>query len=344
MIEIHTPSPSLSVEWDAYVAGKKNATIHHLSAWTTIAERAYDLRVRLLVARDAAGAPVRGVLPLVTVPRPLGRYLTTGLFGAYGPILADHEIARRELLHVARRSVEDEGASYLHLKSFGEGPTPDGFRRYDLWVTAFLGLEGGSDRLWRSFTARIRTAVRQANRHQLELRSGRDQLDAFYEVLAENMHRKGAPIYGRRFMSMLLDTLGPRADIVTLWHDGTPISGALTIAYNDVMYVPFASSRVAYFRMRPNNLLYWRIIERACDAGLRVLDFGTSLSGTTALGFKLGWGAVTQPVPSYVYARTNEPPALTADSAGARAGVALLKKLPRTVADMIGPSISRLIV
>jgi FemAB-related protein (PEP-CTERM system-associated) len=315
-----------------------------VSAWSTIAERVYDLRVRLLVARSEPWAPIRGVLPLMSVPRPLGRYLTTGLFGAYGPVLADDDDVRAELLAMAQRSVGDDGASYLHLKSLGEGPTPAGFQRYDCWVTALLSLEGGPERLWRSFGARIRTAVRQAVKNQLELRTGRDQLDAFYEVLAENMHRKGAPIYGRRFMAALLDQLGSRAEIVTLWSGRTPISGALTIAYGDVMYVPFASSRVAYFPLRPNNLLYWRVIERACEAGLRVLDFGTSLVGTTALGFKLGWGAVTYPAPSYVYARTNDPPALTADSAGARAGVALWKKLPRPVADMFGPSNSRLIV
>ena len=308
MIEILTPSAAVAAEWDAYVSAKKNATVHHLSAWTTIAERVYDLRARLLVARDGPGGPVRGVLPLVSVPRPLGRYLTTGLFGAYGPILADDDAVQRELLRVAQRTVGDDGAGYLHIKSLGEGPTPEGFQRYDLWVTAFLSLEGGPDRLWRGFAGRIRTAVRHALRSQLELRSGRDQLEAFYEVLAENMHRKGAPIYGRDFMAALLDMLGPRADVVTLWSGNTPVSGALTLAYGDVMYVPFVSSVAAYFPMRPNNLLYWRIMERACDAGLRVLDFGTSLIGATTLDFKLSWGAVTHPVPSYVYARTSDAP------------------------------------
>jgi len=344
MIEIVTPSASTAAEWDAYVSTQKNATVHHLSAWTTIAERVYDLRARLLVARDAPGAPVRGVLPLVTVPRPLGRYLTTGLFGAYGPILADDDVARHELLAAAKRCVGEDGASYLHLKSLGDGPTPEGFDRYDLWVTAFLSLEGGPDSLWRRIPGTIRTAVRHGLRSELELRTGRDQLEPFYEVLAENMHRKGAPIYGLRFMSALLDALGPRADVMTLWSGRTAISGALTIAYGDVMYVPFASSLAAYFPLRPNNLLYWRIMERACDAGLRVFDFGTSLIGTTTLGFKLGWGAVVHPAPSYVYARTSDPPTLTADSPSARAGVALLKTLPRMVTDLIGPSISRLIV
>ena len=344
MIEIQSPSSSIAAEWDAYVATRENATLHHLSAWSTIAERAYDLRTRLLVARAAPDAPVRGVLPLVTVPRPLGRYLTTGLFGAYGPVLADDAVIARELLTVAQRTVEEDGASYLHLKSLGEGPTPDGFQRYDHWVTAFLSLDGGAERVWHRFTGRIRTAVRVALRHELELRTGRDQLEPFYEVLAENMHRKGAPIYGRPFMASLLDVLGPRADVMTLWSGRTPISGALTIAYGNVMYVPFVSSVAAYFPLRPNNLLYWRIIERACSAGLGVLDFGTSLVGTSTLRFKLGWGAVIHPAPSYVYARTSEPPTLTPDSASVRAGVALLKKLPRAVADLIGPSISRLIV
>jgi FemAB-related protein (PEP-CTERM system-associated) len=335
-------SPELCTEWDAYVATKPNATAHHLSAWMTIAERAYHLRARLVVARDDGA--IRGILPLVSVPRPLGHYLTTGLFGAYGPVLADHPEIADELLAAARRITDTDDARYLHVKALGEGSTPRGFTRRDLWVTAKLPLDGGPGRVWSSFRCSIRAAVRQALRAGLTMRTGHDQLDAFYDVLAENMHRKGSPIYGRRFMSALLEAFGARAPVVTLWRDGMPISGAITLAHGGVAYVPFASSRAAYFRLRPNNLLYWRIIERACEAGLGVLDFGTSLRGASCLAFKLGWGAVTEPVPSYLYVRSRAAPAIAPDSRAVGAGVALWKILPRPVADVLGPEICRVMV
>ena len=42
---------------------------------------------------------------------------------------------------------------------------------------------------------------------ELELREGRSQLPHFYDVLAQNYHRKGTPIYGDAVMRALLDEL-----------------------------------------------------------------------------------------------------------------------------------------
>jgi CelD/BcsL family acetyltransferase involved in cellulose biosynthesis len=131
-------------------------------------------------------------------------------------------------------------------------------------------------------------------------------------------------------------------DIVTLWVDGRPISGAMTLAHRDVMYVPFASSRAAYFPLRPNNLLYHRLIERACAAGLSTFDFGSSIRGASTFAFKTGWGAQPVPVISYVYTRAQKKPRLDAGAPSIQAGVRLWQRLPRTLADAAGPWICRL--
>jgi lipid II:glycine glycyltransferase (peptidoglycan interpeptide bridge formation enzyme) len=172
-----------------------------------------------------------------------------------------------------------------------------------VWTTAILPLAGGADAVWRGFRSSIRAAVRQARRFGLTCRSGQGELAGFYDVLAENMRRKGAPIYGRRFLAGVLEQFGASAGVVTVWLDGRVIAGALTLTHGDVAYVPFASARPASFPKRPNNLLYWHVIERACAAGLAWLDFGTSLKGASTLAFKLGWGARLVPTPSFLHGR-----------------------------------------
>jgi FemAB-related protein (PEP-CTERM system-associated) len=341
MIEEH--APAVLPAWDSFVARCPDATCHQLSGWSQVATRAYGLRARLLISRESSEGPVRGVLPLFVVPRPFHHYVTTGVFGAYGKVLADGP-ATSELLDAARAFTDREGAQYLHVKGLGDGPAPCGFARQDLWVRALLPLRGGADAVWSRFKSSMRAAIRQGRAAGLELREGHGELEAFHDVLADNMHRLGSPIYGLRFFRAALDAFGDRVNVFTLRKEGVPISGALTIAFNGVMNVPFASSRKAFFPMRPNNLLYWSIIERACALGLETLDFGSSMRNSSALAFKLGWRAVTEPVASYVYAHDGGTPDLGPGAAGLQAGVELWKRLPGPVADALGPMVARFMV
>jgi FemAB-related protein (PEP-CTERM system-associated) len=329
--------------WDAYVDAHPAATCYHLSGWAEVA-RAYRLSTRMLAAREGAGGPLRGVLPLFVIPRPFRRYVTNGIFGAYGAVLADDDAILAALVDEAKRFTTVERARYLHLKWLGDEARPPGLTRRDVWQTAVLALDGGSSAVWGRFKSSIRAAIRQAQRARLELRAGDAELPAFYDVLAANMRRKGAPIYGLEFMKAMLDAFDGQAEVLTLWHEGRPISGAMTLAYRGVLYVPFASSRAETFRLRPNNLLYWSAIERACELGLHTLDFGTSLIGQSTFAFKLHWGATPRAVPSYLYTPHGRQPRIDAGGAGVRMGVRLWQRLPRGFADALGPWVSRFMV
>lgn len=341
---IHQLGPGEAAEYDAYVEGRADATCHHLRGWSAVAEHSYGIRSVLLGARDDARR-LSGVLPLFVVKRPFGKYVTSGLFGAYGPILADAPETAGALLEAAARFADREGAEHLHLKVLGEVTPPPTFRRQDLWVIAELPLPGDPGALFRSIGTAMRTKVRKAQRSGLEIARGHAELDAFYDVLAENMHRKGSPIYGVEFMREILRAFGPKADVVTLRLGGRAVSGALTVEHGGTVYVPFASSRPWAFKLKPNNLLWWEIMSHASAEGARRLDFGTSLRGSSALEFKLGWGAQTRPVSSLVHARSgSERVSLMPSRRTMDAVTNLWRHMPRPFADWLGPQVSAFIV
>jgi FemAB-related protein (PEP-CTERM system-associated) len=348
------PEPGLGVDvaladdaaaWDAYVEGQPGATIHHLFAWKTVAEQAYSLRAPFLVARDASrgpGAPIRGVLPLIHVPRPFTAYLTSGLFGSYGPLLADDERHARALVSAATRRVDAGEARSLHLKLLGDLPAGVPPVRQDVWVTARLDLGPDEKTLLARLPRRQRWAVRHAVGTPLEVSRGANDFDGFYEVLFQNMRRKGAPIYGRRFFLAALRALGSRADVITLKHRGRVVSGAFIAFHHGVMYVPFSSSLPDYFKLRVNDILYWEVIRRAREQGCGTLDFGSSLLGSSVLAFKLKWGARVEPIGSYVYAAGNAKPKL--DPRGSRVAAVVVRawaRLPAAVARVLGPRLCR---
>jgi FemAB-related protein (PEP-CTERM system-associated) len=327
--------------WDAYVDGHPRANCYHLRAWKTAAATAYGIEAPFLLARECPDGPVRGVLPLFVIRgAPASAYLTTGLFGAYGPVLADGE-AGEALMGEALRRARALNARFVVVKAVGAEPHARGFDPVDRWVVARLPLATDPDVLWRGFRDKTRNAIRKGQRSGLEVREGHSELDGFYDVLAENMHRKGAPIYGRSLFRELVRELGEQAQIVTLADGGRTISGALVIRFGGVATVPFASSRPSSFHLNPNNLLYWEIISRACRAGMHTLDFGRSLRGSSGLKFKLGWGARTEAQPMYVHALRGAPPRFDVSARSVRVLVQLWRSLPRRFADALGPQVCR---
>ena len=188
----------------------------------------------------------------------------------------------------------------------------------------------------------MRTKVRYAQRGGLQKATGADQLEGFYDVLGENMRRRGSPMYGRPFMQRLLEALGPNATVLTLSHEGQVVSGTFLAWFNGVLYMPFASSRPSVFKLRANYLLYWEVICLGIEKRLRALDFGTSPKSSPGLEFKGAWRPVFQPVTSALYARDGKVPAIeVADSPFAQTAIKLWSKLPRSFVEAIGPSICK---
>ena len=328
-------------EWDAYVSQKEGANCYHLHAWRTAGERGYGLRAPYLVARARPRGEILGVLPLFFIRRaPLRGYATTGLFGSYGPLLAeDGEIAGL-LLREACRRARDAGLASFHFKALGPGPAAGGFVEVGGWVVATLALWPDAGAAWAGIRGKERNLVRKARENGLDVRrGGAEGVPAFYDVLAENMHHKGAPIYGLRFVEELVRAFGPDAEVVAVHRQNRCVAGAVTLTFKETMTIPFLSSRPDALPLRPNVLLVWDLIARACGAGRRVLDFGTSLLGSTSLDFKLHWGARTVPRSILVYPLRGRPPAIDVGAPMVRAGVALWQRLPRAWADALGPGV-----
>jgi len=356
-VSIERLKPEQHEEWDAFVNAHPLSTAFHLSAWNRIAKKVYGIANTIVVSRDASGK-IRGGTPVFFAKRPGSWYVTSGIFGSYGPILVrDGEDSReglRETLDGAVAYAQENRAKFMHLKGL-EGPKGKNdfqhprFERQDIWVTAFMEIGGTSDDLWKSLPGPMRTKVRKAEKSELSIRWGAEEkdLNEFYEVLADNMHRKGSPIYGKEFMEEILREFsapGSEASVLTLHLGEEVVSGAIVVRHAGVVYVPFVSSRAKFFPLRPNNLLYWEIIKDGNRRGNSWLDFGTSIRGASTLQFKESWGAKTYPVVSYVYSESGEKIRLDAGAKSVQLGVEIWKKLPRGVVDRLGPKLAKLMV
>jgi FemAB-related protein (PEP-CTERM system-associated) len=343
------------LDWDNYVQKHPDSTVYHHRAWESVAQRAYGLKTHFLIARENTGdnqsrqnhAPVHGILPLFRKQHGfIQPHLTNGLFGAYAPVLSDFPEAHEALLKRARRILEERRLPYLCLKTLSEsepeenGRPPD-FKKMDEWVIATLPIQKTPEENWNNLRNKIRNCVRKAERSGLKVRVGKDCLREFYDVVADNMHSKGAPAYGFPFISEVAQSFGNDAEVITLWLEDQIIAGALLLFHKKTAYIPFASSRPNTLHMSPNNLLYWQIIHQSCLRGMNLLDFGRSQKDSGSLQFKLGWGAEIAPQPFLIYSRNGVEPSFESKRGQADFVVHTLQRLPRGIADRIGPVICR---
>lgn len=90
------------------------------------------------------------------------RTLTSGLFGAYGPVLAEDEPTARALLEAARRVALRCRARYLVIKGAGEEPAGAPCGRLDQWAIATLPLQADPEMMWAGLRGKVRNSVRKA--------------------------------------------------------------------------------------------------------------------------------------------------------------------------------------
>ncbi len=335
-------------EWNQFVTFHPQSTCYHHGAWRRVAQRVYGLSTHYLVARSKPNLPIQGIFPLFQLTG-LGvcSHLSNGLFGAYAAPLANDKTIQNSLISHAKELLRSTKRAYLLIKTLDdqnplELSALNEFRKFSNWVIAKLELPSHPDILWKQLKDKVRNSIRKAQSYRLELRTGVQEIPHFYDVLADNLHQKGAPIYGLMFIEELARAFGESAEVLTLWHDNKVISGALILTYQDTTYVPFASSRPTSFFMCPNNLLYWEIIRLSCQRGMKYLDFGRSRKDSTQLAFKRSWGATEISQPCYLYSFNHETfNYFEEENANISSWVKHWKHLPRFITDPIGPIICK---
>ena len=48
-------------------------------------------------------------------------------------------------------------------------------------------------------------------------------------------------------------------------------------------------------QLKGNDFMYWELMRRCCERGVKVFDYGRSKQGTGSYSFKKNWGFEPQP-------------------------------------------------
>jgi len=231
-------------------------------------------------------------------------YRLKGLFGSTllttSPYLTDTPFAgfdNRKLMEYAeacRELCERENADYLLIKTrqpgFAEILRP-GYKNSEAFVTTILDLRGGEEPVWKErVEAKTRNQVRKGYKSEPVTRFGKHELlNDFFRVIAITQTRLGTPVHSVRYFSNIIGH-HPEAHLAVVYISDRPVSAALLLVRDAVLYHPYAGTLDEVKPESVNNVLYWEIIKFGMGKGCGAFDMGRSFKGSGNARFKNSWG------------------------------------------------------
>ena len=341
-IKVKLLSPEHAARWDAFVRACPQATFFHLSAWQEIVRTVFRHRTYFLfVERDGQ---IIAVLPLAEVKsRLFGHALTSLPFCVYGGIAAAADAGEEALalLEAEADSLARQlGVQHLEYRNL-QARHAD-WPRQELYVTFRKAILPEPEANMLAIPRKQRAMVRKNIKNELVSHIDPD-VDRFFALYADNVLRHGTPALPKKFFQRLKEAFGDDCEVLTVTDPGgRTLSSVLSFYFRDEVLPYYAGDDLAARDLAANDFKYWELMRRACERGCKVFDYGRSKIGTGPYSFKKNWGFEPQSL-SYEYRlyKRDSVPQNNPMNPKYRAFIALWKRLPLGVANVIGPHIVR---
>lgn len=327
--------------WDDYVYQHPQASPFHLIAWKRAIQRAFGFEPRYLVAEQ--GGSICGVLPLFRVRNPLmGSVLLSTPFAVYGGVCASDEASANALRRAACEMAQEEDVQYLELRERSSSGNPDCHIK-QLYVAFDQELPRGPEQLLQGFPRDTRYMIRKAQKNGLAAVTDNAQLDSFYEIYAHSVHNLGTPVFGKHFFQIIVEEFQQQSEITVVWQKSWAVAAVLSFCFRDWILPYYGGSLLEARSLAANNFMYWEVMKRGVERGLRYFDFGRSKVGTGAYAFKTQWNMREHALPYEFYlVRRKTMPNYSPANPRFQLAVSLWKAIPFSLTKRVGPLLVRL--
>ena len=322
--------------WDAYVFAHPDATFFHRAGWQAVIRQAFGHRTHFLLAERAGD--IVGVLPLAEIKsRVFGHSLGSLPFCAYGGIVADGDDARRALDSAAQSLATRLKVGALEYRNqtvqHPEWPTKSLYVTFKR--TILPEVEANMNAIPRKQRAMVRKGIKAGLTGEID----RDT-ERFFQAYSASVHRLGTPVFSRKFFRLLKAEFGDDCEVLSIVREGELIASVMSFYFRDEVLPYYGGGTDAARAVAGNDFMYWDLMRRACERGLKVFDFGRSKHGTGSFDFKKNWGFEATPLYyEYFLVGDRSMPDINPLNPKYRLFIRLWKKLPLSLANIVGPHI-----
>lgn len=335
-VTVRTLDDSDCARWDAYVMAHPAASFYHRVGWKRVIEAAFGHRTYFLLAEREGH--VVGILPLAEIKsRLFGHTLGSLPFCVVGGIVADNAAATRALDEAARALAMQLKVGALEYRNTVAHHTD--WPTKDLYVTFKKAIDPEIEANLNAIPRKQRAMVRKGIKAGLTGEIDHDT-NRFFEAYSSSVHRLGTPVFSRQFFRLLKAEFGDDCEILTIVHNGQTVASVMSFYFRDEVQPYYGGGTDAARVLAGNDFMYWELMRRACERGLKVFDFGRSKRGTGSFDFKKNWGFEPTPLYyEYFLVRNTQMPDNNPLNPKYQLFIKAWKKLPLAVANVLGPHI-----
>lgn len=342
-IEIRELTIKAAPAWDAFVQATPSATFFHLSGWAGVIEKSFGHATHYAYA-EQDGAIV-GVLPLARMKTKLfGDVLASTPFCVYGGPVAVNAEALAALTQYAIELRGKLGAPVLEFRRIDT--VDDGFQgRPPLYFTFRKPIVITGDVVKdqeKNIPRKQRAEVRKGFKKGLTSVSNSD-IATLHRVYAESVRNLGSPVFPKKYFQALADAFPGAHDVTTVLHEGRAVASVLNFHFREEVLPYYGGGTREARGLAANEVMYFEVMRRAgTERGATLFDFGRSKIDTGAFAFKKNFGfEATELHYCYRLADGAKVPDNNPNNPKYKAVIALWKRLPVPVANILGPPLVR---
>lgn len=342
LVDLAEPGEVLRLE--SFVAAHPEGTPFHRPAWLAAVARGTGNRAAVLVLER--GGELVGYLPLSEIHSPIfGRLLASTGFAVDGGLLLAEGVDPAPLFAAVEELALRRSCPSVELRG---GVLPETRGGWSIKRESHCGfvrpLAADDEAELLAIPRKQRAEVRRSLSFDLAVTIGRSRSDrdAHYAVYSESVRNLGTPVFPRALFEAVMDGFGEDADILTVWSGGKPVSSVLSLYHNGTVMPYWGGGTWEARSLRANDRMYYELMLHARRRGCVAYDFGRSKTGSGAYDFKRNWGFEPEPLSYGVWTAPGaEKRDADPTSATHSRSIAIWRRLPLPVANIVGPFIAR---
>ena len=282
-------------EWDNYVLSHSEGTPFHLSYWLKTIYETYKFEPLLFVQKDRNNQ-ITGLIPSFYIKSFLiGNRIVSIPFSDYGGPLFDDCEKINDSLGMLIEKFKNK-VKYFEFRS--SLPKNNGNNCYNYYKRHILELSKDPADVKKKINKRtIQYSIRKAIKSGVEIEENNtiDGIMNFFRLNSLTRKKHGVPRQPKKYFINLFENMVKKDIAYAIFANinAKIVAGSIFFKFNNTIHYKYNASDPEYLKSyKPNHLLTWYAIEKACIDGFQYLDFGrTSPDNKGLMRYKKMWGA-----------------------------------------------------